>query len=118
VIGFREIDELEVEGEGAREQRGLRDRDGMDERECGGGVASDFGFVAAVFSVAACDGALAQGFDFFEEVFASLLAQDDAEQRAQRAHVAAQGASLRSPVCASSSARRCDQLSGSREEAS
>ena len=53
-------------------------------------MAGGFFVVAARLGVAAADGALAQGFDVREELVAGLLAQHLAEQRAERAHVAAQ----------------------------
>ena len=91
VVGFGQVDELEVEGEGAGEQDGALDGQRVDQLERGGGVAGGFFVVAAGFGVAAADGALAQRFDVREEVVAGLLAQHFAQQHAQRAHVAAQG---------------------------
>ena len=45
---------------------------------------------AAGFGVAAADGALAQRFHVGKQVVAGLLAQHLAQQRAERAHIAAQ----------------------------
>ncbi len=91
VVGFGQIDELEVEGESAREQDGAIDGQRVDQFERGGGVAGRFFLVAAGFGIAAADGALAQRFDVREQVFAGLLAQHFAQQHAERAHIAAQG---------------------------
>ena len=91
VIGFGKVDELEVEREGAREQDGAFDGKRVDEFERCGGVTSGLFVFAAGFSIATANGSLAQGFDVREEVFAGLLAQHFAEERAEGAHVAAQG---------------------------
>ncbi len=90
VVGFGQIDELEVEGEGAGEQDGALDGQRVHQFKRGGGVARGFFGAAASFGVAAADGALAQRFDLRKHLVAGLLAQHLAEQRAQRAHVAAQ----------------------------
>jgi hypothetical protein len=112
MVGFRQVDELEVEGEGAGEQDGALDGQRMDQLQSVRGVAGSLFVIAAGFGVAAADGALAQRFHMGEKVVAGLLAQHLAEQGAERTHIAAQRASFRSPESASSSASRCDQLSG------
>ena len=92
VVGLGEVDELEVEGEGAGEL------------VCGGGIfgggagegAGLFetgagGFeVAGELGLAAGDAGAAEGFDLFEELVAGLLAENLAEQSAEGANVAAQ----------------------------
>ena len=90
VIGFGQIDQLEVEGKGAREQNGALHGQRMHQFERLGGVAGGLFVLAAGFGIAAANGALAQRFNVREEVFAGLLAQHFAQQHAQRAHVAAQ----------------------------
>ena len=90
MIGFRQIDELEVEGKGAREQDGALDGQRVHQFERGGGMTGGFFGVAAGFGIAAADGSLAQGLDLRERLVAGLFAQHRAQQRAQRAHVAAQ----------------------------
>jgi hypothetical protein len=91
MVGLSEIDELEVEGEGAGEQDGALDGERVDQLERTGGVARSFFAVAAGLGVTAPDGSLAQRFDMGKEIIAGLFAQDFAEQSAQRAHIAAQG---------------------------
>ena len=53
-------------------------------------LQSRFFVFAARFGIPPANRSLAQRFDVFEEVFARLLAQHFAQQRAQRAHIAAQ----------------------------
>src|SRR6266568_6950782 len=91
MIGFGQVDELEVESEGACEQYGALYGERVDQLESFGSVASGFSIVAASLSVAPPDRALAQSLDMRKEVFASLLAQHFAEQSAERTNVAAQG---------------------------
>ncbi len=90
VIRFGKVDELEVEGEGAREQNGPFDGKRVDQFECFFAVQGRFIVFATRFGIATADGALAQCFDVFEEGVAGLLAQNFAQQRTQGAHVAAQ----------------------------
>ena len=91
MIRFREIDELEVEGEGAREQNGAPHGHRVHQLHRRGGMACGLFGMAVRFRVAAPDGALPQRLDLRIELLANLLAQHRAQQRAQRAHVAAQG---------------------------
>ncbi len=90
MVGFGQIDELEVESKGAREQDGALDGQRVHQFQRGGGVARGLFGVAARLGIAAADGALAQRFDLRKKLVAGLLAQHLAQQRAQRAHVAAQ----------------------------
>ena len=90
MVGFRQIDELEVEGEGARQQDGALDGQRVHQIERGDGLTGGLSGLAAQLRVAAADGALTQRLDLREGLVAGLLAQDCAKQRAQRAHVAAQ----------------------------
>ncbi len=110
VVGFGEVDELEVKGEGAGEligggfaerfdaaQRVLERVGGQiarsficlgaggGARRCGAGIGGRSGVHFAVG-----DGGLAQLFDGLEDGDAGLLAQDFAEQHAEGADVAAQ----------------------------
>jgi hypothetical protein len=55
----------------------------VDQLKRGGGVAGSLFGMAASLSVAAEDGALPQGFNVGEKVFAGLLAQHFAEQHAE-----------------------------------
>ncbi len=94
MVGLGEIDEFEVEAEGACELVGGGQIEGVDAGESllevgGGGFligSSDlwrFGFAAG-------DGGAAKSFDGFVERLAGLFAEDLAEQHAERADVAAQ----------------------------
>ena len=83
VVGFGQVDELEVEGKGARQQVG------------GGNIEAAYalqrllhGRHAAV--VAAADGGAAQFLDSLEKIIARLLAQHLAQQHAERTHIAPQ----------------------------
>ena len=92
VIGLGEVDELEVEGEGACElvrgggifSSGAGERAGFFETGAGGFE------IAGELGLAARDAGAAKGFDLFEELVAGLLAKNLAEQSAERANVAAQ----------------------------
>ena len=90
MVGLREVDELEVEREGARQQNGAVDGQRMDQIERRGSVACGLLLVSAGFGVATADGALAKRFHVRIEVLAGLFAQYLAQQHAQRAHVATQ----------------------------
>ena len=91
VVGLGEVDEFEVEAEGAGELVGGGDVEG-----CGraGGIAGGDGRRCAsvgVVGFAAGDGGAAEGFDGGVEGLAGLLAEDVAEQGAEGADVAAEG---------------------------
>src|SRR5580698_6537135 len=97
VVGFGEVNQLEVKGEGAGELVSGGFVEGLDafervlervgrSRGARLGAAGGSGGV----NLAAGDGGLAKLFDGFEDGHASLLAQDLAEQHAERANVAAQ----------------------------
>jgi hypothetical protein len=90
MVGFRQVNELEIEGEGAGEQDGAFDGKRMHQVEGDSGVTGSLFMVAMSFRVAAADGALAQRLHMGEEIVAGLLAQDLAEQGAERTHIAAQ----------------------------
>jgi hypothetical protein len=90
VVGFGEVDELEVEAEGSGELVGGGEIDGVDVGEGllevsggGRGVVGCVGFAAG-------DGGAAESFDGFVEGVAGLLAEDAAEERAEGADVAAE----------------------------
>ena len=68
VVGFRQIDELEVEGKGAGEQDGALDGQRVHQFKRGGGVARGLFGAAARFGIAAADGALAQRFDLRKQL--------------------------------------------------
>ena len=85
------------------------------ERLCG--VAGSFFLLAARLGVAAANGALAQRLNVCKQVLAGLLAQHLAQQRAQRTDIAPQRCFLQVADRASSSASRCDQLSGFQKRA-
>ena len=98
MVGFGEVDELEVESEGAGELvgGGFSERadalEGVLERVGGSGsrlgterTRSDAGGALAIG-----DGSLAKLFDSLEDGIAGLLAEDIAEQHAERANIAAQ----------------------------
>ena len=63
MVGLGQVDELEVKGEGAREQHGAFDGKRMHQFERGASVTGGFFVVAARFGIAAANGALAQRFD-------------------------------------------------------
>ena len=96
VVGFCEVDQFEVEGEGACEAIGGGGFAGA----CGGGcglAGERLGFVekglrvAAIgFGFAAGDGGAAQAFDGVEDGVAGLFTEDLSEECAERADVAAQ----------------------------
>ena len=83
VVGFGQVDELEVERKGACELVGTERVGGF------GGDRGELGFL-----LAARDGGEAQGFDSLVNTRLGLLAQHLAEQHAERTHVAAQGRGL------------------------
>ena len=107
MVGLGEIDELEVEGEGAGELVGGSLAEGFDAAErvlerVGGGCGAGFGASGAggcgagwaggsgEIGFAVGDGGLAKLFDSLEDGHARLLAQDLAQQHAERTDVAAQ----------------------------
>jgi hypothetical protein len=92
VVGLGEVDELEVEAEGSGELVGgsqivgvaVDSGEGLIEVAAGGGcVGSGVGFASG-------DGGAAEVFDGGVEGVAGLLAEDLAEEHAERAHVAAE----------------------------
>ena len=90
VVGLSQVDELEVESEGAGKQDSALDRQRVHQLQRLGGVAGRFILVAACLGIAAADSAAAQGLDVLIEVVSGLLTQHLTQQRAKRAHVAAQ----------------------------
>jgi len=90
VVGFSQVDELEVKREGARQQDRALGGQRMHQLQRRGRMQRGFLFQAAGFRVAAANGALAQRLHMGKQVFTGLLAQDIAEQCAERTHVAAQ----------------------------
>src|SRR6185437_5129025 len=108
VVGLGEVDELEVEGEGARELVGGILREYVDAGDgvlhgvlrglwrgrCGARLCGARRGGGGFFGFAVGDGGEAQLFYGLEDRIAGLLAEDFAEQRAERAHVAAQGSFL------------------------
>ena len=104
VIGLGEIDELEVEGEGAGEVVGAGEVsgegvDGLEDVQkgwCGGagiGCGAGLGFGLG-FGFAEADGVAAEGLDGFKESGSGLLAEDLAEQGTEGPDVAAEGCGL------------------------
>ena len=91
VVGFGQVDELEVEGEGAGEKQGAVEGQGVDELQRVGGVPGGGGGCAKVFGFTASNGALAELLHLGKQFVAGLLAQDFAEQHTQRTHITAQG---------------------------
>jgi len=75
MIGFSQIDELEIEREGAGKENGALGRKRMDEIESDCGVAGGFFFGAACFRIAPANGPLPQRFHMCEQVIAFLFAQ-------------------------------------------
>jgi hypothetical protein len=93
VIGLGEVDELEVEAEGAGELVGGGKVEGVDAGESllevsGGGSVGGSG--VGGFGLAAGDGDSAKGFDGVEDGRAGLLAENLAEEHAEGADVAAE----------------------------
>ena len=93
VVGLGEVDELEVKAKGAGELIGGGKVEGMDagERmlEVGGGLVGRSGLPC--FGLAARDGGAAESLDGFVEWVAGLLAENVAEEHAERTDVAAKG---------------------------
>src|SRR6185312_4370541 len=90
VVGFGEVDQLEVEAEGAREPVGGGEIEGVD---AGQGLLEVFGGgggIAAGIRFAARDGRAAKRLDGVVESVTGLFAEHAAKQRAERADVAAQ----------------------------
>ena len=91
VVGFGQVDELKVEAEGASEAVGAGEiertdaSDGLLEMRQGG-VA-----VRSCVCLATGDGGAAKSFYGVVEGFTSLLAEDEAEEVAERADIAAEG---------------------------
>ena len=90
MVGLRQVDQLEVEGEGARKQGGALDGQRVHQLQCDGSMASGFFLTAAGLGIAPANGALAQRFNVVKQIFSGLFAQYLAEQRAERANIAAQ----------------------------
>ena len=91
MIGFRQINQLEVESKGPRQTIGLHQVQRMDAAQGRGKRLRRFGFWGCAFlSFAAANGDLAQFFHFGKELFVGLLTQDLAQQHAQGAHIAPQ----------------------------
>jgi hypothetical protein len=93
MVCLGEVDEFEVEGEGAGELVGRR---GIFSSGAGESASlfetSGGGFeIAGKFGLAACDAGAAKGLDLLEELVAGLLAKNLAEQSAKGANVTAQG---------------------------
>jgi len=93
VVGFGQVDELEVEAKCTRELVGSRKIKGADagERllEVSGSGGCVRGSALGSFGLAACDGSAAKSFDGVVERGAGLLAENLAEKHAERADVAA-----------------------------
>jgi len=77
-----------------------------------GGIPRRFFISPARLGIAPADCILPKRFHFAEQRFASLLAQHLASNMPSERTSRRRGASFRSPVCASNSARRCCQFSG------
>ena len=91
MVGLGEVDELEVEREGARQLVGTGGVFGLlvDSGEHGGEIAGRlWGPIFFVF--AALAGSLAERFHGLIDTGRSLFPQDNAEQHAERADIAAQ----------------------------
>ena len=90
VVGFGEVDEFEVEAEGAAQLVALLDGDAADVEDRL--LHEGFGFVDVAVSLrlATPDGALPQLLDFGVQIVASLFAQDLAEQGTERTNIAPQ----------------------------
>ena len=88
MVGLGQVDELEVEGKGTRQAIGLHQVQRVDAIECGGERLR--GFRWPVLGFAAANRNLAQLLHFAEELIASLLAQNLAEQHSQRTNIAPQ----------------------------
>ena len=82
----------------------------------GGGGVGRLALCVGLRAFAAGDGGPAKLFDGLEDGLAGLLAEDLAEQHAERADVAAQRSFLELAGGACSSARRCGQLGGDQRE--
>ena len=107
VVGFGEVDEFEVESEGAGELVGGGFAEGLDAAQgvlerVGGRGGTGFGGVGANrcagssgVDLAVGDGGLAEFFDGLVDRHAGLFAEDFAEQHAERADVAAQRSFLK-----------------------
>ncbi len=94
VIGLGQIDEFEVEGEGAGEVIRLIDAKAVYVKDCLLHEQFGFGDVAGGLRFAAANGGLAELFDMSVEALAFLLPQHIAEQHAEGANIAAQGSFL------------------------
>ena len=83
VVGFGEVDEFEIEAEGAAQLIGLLDGDAADVEDRP--LHRGFGFVDVTIGLrlATPDRALPQLFDLGVEVLASLFAQHIAKQGSQ-----------------------------------
>ena len=91
MVGLSQIDELKVECKCAGEQDPVFRRQLVDHRQCTGGVAVCFFAVTVCFGVPAPDRSLAKRLHFGKEFVSGLLAQNLAQQHAERAHIAPQG---------------------------
>ena len=95
VVGLGEVDELEVEAEGAGELVGGGEVEGVDTGErllqMRGGVGLVRRAALRCFSLAAGDGGAAKCLDGFVERVAGLFAENLAEEHTERSDIAAQG---------------------------
>jgi len=90
VVGLGKIDQLKVEGEGARQLVGRRRVGGEGVGEVAGVIELAARSIAVGVGFAAGDGSAAQRLHGVKERVAGLLPQHLAQQRGQRADVAAQ----------------------------
>ena len=90
MIRLRQVDELEVKCKRPREQNGPLHRQRVHQLQRTRRVPRRLFFLAARLGVAPADRPLPQSLDVRKELFARLLAQHLAQQRAQRTHIAPQ----------------------------
>src|ERR1017187_862215 len=86
MICLRQINQLKVEGKGAREQDGAFHGKRMDQFQRRGGLTRRLVLTTSGLCVAPADGALPQCFDVRKQIVACLLAQNFTKQHAQRSH--------------------------------
>jgi hypothetical protein len=93
MVGLGEVDELEIEAEGAGELIGGGELESVNARECllqvSGGVGLVCRSVLRCFGLAACDGGSAKCLNGFVERVACLFAKNLAEEHTERSDVAA-----------------------------
>ena len=90
MVGLSQVDQLKIKRKGARQQNGALHGQRMHQLQRAGGLLRGLLVAAMGLGVAPPDRPLPQRLHMRKQLFAGLLAQHLAQQRAQRTHIAPQ----------------------------